>query len=530
MFGKQTTAGGSTGTPSLFGTTAPTAGGFSFGGAPAAGTAAPSGGFSFGQTPTSKPAAAPGGFSFGSTPSQPAQPQATSSFSFGNNATAAPATKPAASGFQFGGTAPASAPSQQPATGFSLGGGAAGGFKFGETPKQPTAPPAPTATAGGSFSFGATPSGTSAAAPVASAAPNVAKPGFSLGGLSAPGIASTAATTQLSQTATSTPASGGLAGGLGGGIKLGGFGAPASTAQSTASAGLKLGTSTTSAPAGGLTLGTSTTSTPGLGGGLKLGGLGTKPLGTGLTLGTPASSAAASSSSGLGLLGAKPTTTTATGIGLGALGAKPTATTAASGPAETMSYRELEECINKWTVELEEQEKSFLHQAAQVNAWDRTLVVNGEKITSLHNDLEKVKADQQRLEHECDYIVAQQRELEDILVPLEEACKTQEGSLYRQHTDIERERTYQMSESIDSQLKRMVQDLKEIIDHMNTSNTSMDQTDPVNQVAKILNAHMNSLQWIDQNTGLVQRKVDEVTRQYEIIKRDQERNVHLAFE
>eukprot|EP00057_Strongylocentrotus_purpuratus_P024702 XP_011679176.1 PREDICTED: nuclear pore glycoprotein p62-like [Strongylocentrotus purpuratus] len=87
-----------------------------------------------------------------------------------------------------------------------------------------------------------------------------------------------------------------------------------------------------------------------------------------------------------------------------------------------------------------------------------------------------------------------------------------------------------MSENIDSQLKRMVQDLKEIIDHMNTSNTTMDQTDPVNQVAKILNAHMNSLQWIDQNTGLVQRKVDEVTRQYEMIKRDQERKVHLAFE
>eukprot|EP00057_Strongylocentrotus_purpuratus_P010022 XP_011664496.1 PREDICTED: nuclear pore glycoprotein p62 [Strongylocentrotus purpuratus] len=106
------------------------------------------------------------------------------------------------------------------------------------------------------------------------------------------------------------------------------------------------------------------------------------------------------------------------------------------------------------------------------------------QITLLHNDLEKVKADQQRLEHECDYIVAQQRELEDILSPLEDACKTQEGSLYRQHTDVERERTYQMSENIDSQLKRMVQDLKEIIDHMNTSNTTMDQTDPVSSFFK----------------------------------------------
>ena len=45
-----------------------------------------------------------------------------------------------------------------------------------------------------------------------------------------------------------------------------------------------------------------------------------------------------------------------------------------------MNYRQLEEAINKWTLELEEQEKIFLQQATQVNAWDRLLVDNGEKV------------------------------------------------------------------------------------------------------------------------------------------------------
>ena len=45
-----------------------------------------------------------------------------------------------------------------------------------------------------------------------------------------------------------------------------------------------------------------------------------------------------------------------------------------------MTYRALEESINKWTMELEEQEKMFLQQATQVNAWDRMLVDNGEKV------------------------------------------------------------------------------------------------------------------------------------------------------
>jgi N-acetylmuramoyl-L-alanine amidase CwlA len=60
-----------------------------------------------------------------------------------------------------------------------------------------------------------------------------------------------------------------------------------------------------------------------------------------------------------------------------------------------MNYRQLEEAINKWTLDLEEQEKIFLNQATQVNAWDRLLVNNGEKIVSLYDAVEKVKLDQQ---------------------------------------------------------------------------------------------------------------------------------------
>uniref|UniRef100_A0ABM0MR93 Nuclear pore glycoprotein p62-like n=1 Tax=Saccoglossus kowalevskii TaxID=10224 RepID=A0ABM0MR93_SACKO len=190
-----------------------------------------------------------------------------------------------------------------------------------------------------------------------------------------------------------------------------------------------------------------------------------------------------------------------------------------------MNYRQLEESINKWTVDLEEQEKVFLTQATQVNAWDRLLIENGEKIKVLHGDVEKVKVDQQRLEHELDFILSQQRELEDMLKPLEESVKTQQSSVYAQHADIEREHTYQMAENIDAQLKRMAQDLKEIIEHVNNMNTSsQDSNDPIQQVAKILNAHMDSLQWVDQNTALLNRKVDEISKQNEIVRKQQERS------
>ena len=72
-----------------------------------------------------------------------------------------------------------------------------------------------------------------------------------------------------------------------------------------------------------------------------------------------------------------------------------TTSSSAAASAASMNYRQLEEGINKWTLELEEQEKVFLNQATQVNAWDRLLMDNGEKIVKLHKSVEKVKHDQQ---------------------------------------------------------------------------------------------------------------------------------------
>ena len=72
-----------------------------------------------------------------------------------------------------------------------------------------------------------------------------------------------------------------------------------------------------------------------------------------------------------------------------------TTSSASAATAASMNYRQLEEAINKWTLELEEQEKVFLNQATQVNAWDRMLMDNGEKIVKLHESVEKVKLDQQ---------------------------------------------------------------------------------------------------------------------------------------
>ena len=418
---------------------------------------------------------------------------ASSGFSFGGGAAVKTTAAPAAStGFSLGGTTPSSS------TGFSLGGTAPpatstaatplAGFSLGGTTAATNA-----ATGGGLGGFGTklgggsltsgTPLGLGTSTAAATAAATSAAPGgFSFGG----GAATTKPTAAVGGTASGFSLAG-AATGAATTTASSGFALPSlGTATSTASKGFSLATSSATTTSSGLSLPTSSTASVGFGG-----------------LAAPA---AASTQASL-------TSTTTT-----------TSSAAATVQASNLSFRQLEENMNKWTLELEEMEKQFLNQSSQVNAWDQLLVKNGEKILSLNDTVSRVRQDQQRLEHELDFVAGQQTELEEALRPLEASISAGSGG----PVDTERERTYQLSENLDAQLKRMSEDLKEVIAHLNLGNRGSDSADPVAQIAKILNAHMDSLQWIDSNAGNIEKQLAQVQRITQIQKRDSER-LHRSF-
>ncbi|XP_055597097.1 nuclear pore glycoprotein p62 [Uranotaenia lowii] len=198
-------------------------------------------------------------------------------------------------------------------------------------------------------------------------------------------------------------------------------------------------------------------------------------------------------------------------------------TQSASASGSQLNFCQLEEFINKWTLELEEQEKLFTNQATQVNAWDKLLLGNGEKIVALNEAVEKVKAEQDAMEQELEFITAQHTELEECIIPLEE-----ELSKISQ-VDIERGQTYSMAETLDSQLKQMSEDLKEVIEHLNESNKYSDPSDPLVQIGKILNAHMNTLQWIESSTSCITTRLDDIGKMHDTLRKDNERSFRLTY-
>ncbi|KAF6288711.1 nucleoporin 62 [Rhinolophus ferrumequinum] len=517
--------------------------GFNFGG-----TGAPTGGFTFGtaKTATTTPAtgfsfstSGTGGFNFGN-PSQPAV--STPSTSLFSITTQAPATQ--TPGFSFGSTTPAAG-----GTGFSLGLNAPK-LNLSSTAATP-APAQP-----GGFGLGSS-TLTNAISSTVTSSQGTGPTGFVFGSTTTSAAPSTTPG-GFSFTGGSTSQSGGTSS-----FSIGSMG---TSAQPTTLAGLSFTPATPAATGVGATqpaAPTPTAATTSAGPTLfaSLASAPTSSTSTGLSFGTPATTAGTSGAGTLSFslkapgaasaaaIATSTATTTSTSTSSFALNLKPLASagissnapstiTAPTGPgaatgvsaSPVMTYAQLESLINKWSLELEDQERHFLQQATQVNAWDRTLIENGEKITSLHREVEKVKLDQKRLDQELDFILSQQKELEDLLSPLEESVKEQSGTVYLQHADEEREKTYKLAENIDAQLKRMAQDLKDVIEHLNTAGGPADTSDPLQQICKILNAHMDSLQWVDQNSALLQRKVEEASRRCEGRRKEQERSFRITFD
>ncbi|XP_050511105.1 nuclear pore glycoprotein p62-like [Diabrotica virgifera virgifera] len=287
---------------------------------------------------------------------------------------------------------------------------------------------------------------------------------------------------------------------------------------------------TTAAAPTGISFGTATTTATTSATGLSFG----TPIGTATTTATTSASglsfglttASSTSSAAPTLLSSTTTSTTSSVSASGALSSTtsaPTFATSSLSSTGTLTFSQLEDSINKWTMDLEEQGKFFINQAKQLNAWDTLLISNGEKILTLNSSIEKVKQQQQQLDQELDFVLAQQKELEELIVPIEKEL------LGIPVTDIDRNQMYQFSEIVDSQLKQMSDDLKEVIEHINEANKEEEASNPLSQISRILNAHMNSLQWIDRSTAQISSHLEQIGKMQDSNRRNHSFNNSMNF-
>ncbi|KAL4075972.1 Nsp1-like C-terminal region-domain-containing protein [Scleroderma citrinum] len=232
----------------------------------------------------------------------------------------------------------------------------------------------------------------------------------------------------------------------------------------------------------------------------------------------------------IGLFGAKPAASTAGSPLVPKEGDKPKDATSASAsvavaPPSVLKGKTIEEIVNKWSSELENQIREFNKFAAEVAVWDRALMENGNNLAALYSHVVAVEKEQTEIDHTLDHIEQQQRDLSATLDAYERSAEeilgNQGGSLRALDTgpaDTERDKNYVLATELHSHLDDLSTSLMQMIDSVNALSLApatnvtapFGGDDPMVQISQILNSHLESLQWIDSAVREVEGKVGEV--------------------
>lgn len=198
-----------------------------------------------------------------------------------------------------------------------------------------------------------------------------------------------------------------------------------------------------------------------------------------------------------------------------------------------------------WQSELDSSVKEFSRQAGEVAAWDRVLLKGGDEISRLMASIAQAEERQGSIDQTLDYVEQQQTELNALLDTYEAQRQDILASAGANRgvdvgvADVEREKTYTLAENLNAQLDDMSRNLVSMIDEVNqlsapsgarTTRTTeatpgalnslrvsardsgAGNDDPITQISAILNAHLGSLKWIDENTASLRDRLESLRR------------------
>ncbi|KAK6756418.1 hypothetical protein RB195_014684 [Necator americanus] len=189
-----------------------------------------------------------------------------------------------------------------------------------------------------------------------------------------------------------------------------------------------------------------------------------------------------------------------------------------------ISFADLSAITQKMTMDLAADERSFLNCLLELNAYDRQLWENMQRITDVESKLVTLEKKQDKMMYDISSISEEQKALDAVVSALEKDlglpdwtdqnhCLPVDG-LSATPGDVKRQQLLQLLVSVDSQIKEADSDLQEIIDqisaiHKSKTAISNSRKYTEDQVAQILKSQMETLIYIDKKTGELDARVDE---------------------
>jgi len=194
----------------------------------------------------------------------------------------------------------------------------------------------------------------------------------------------------------------------------------------------------------------------------------------------------------------------------------------------------LNEIINSWNDKVEELVDRFMSQAALVNRWDRFLYQNERRIESLYTEAQGIHSAHKELEMNLDTALAQQKELDGYLQTLENQLEkyfVSVGDMGSTSADYEREEMYRTATKLASELDTIGTSLRQVVSDIHQMNKPAED-DVVGQIVAILDAHLKSLEYLDETCSQLGKRTQELSLVSDRVEKDTQRLLqgsHLRF-
>jgi nuclear pore complex protein Nup62 len=163
----------------------------------------------------------------------------------------------------------------------------------------------------------------------------------------------------------------------------------------------------------------------------------------------------------------------------------------------------IEEILQMWASELEENVNTFTESARLVQQWDSQLMESFNSIKKLQEDLAIAQQQQSALNRLVETVKINQNDLSILIDQLEkQSTPTTQTSNALSADVLKREESFALAEEIDSALSTLMESLTGTVKSVNTySERGLENRSDMLAIVRILNMHLQTLQWIDRETG-----------------------------
>uniref|UniRef100_A0A0N4ZGD1 Nsp1_C domain-containing protein n=1 Tax=Parastrongyloides trichosuri TaxID=131310 RepID=A0A0N4ZGD1_PARTI len=198
-----------------------------------------------------------------------------------------------------------------------------------------------------------------------------------------------------------------------------------------------------------------------------------------------------------------------------------------------MIYKKFEQHLDRLTIDFMAQEKAFLNNALELNAYDTVLKQNQNNIINVSNELTNLEKDKDVLKYEVELLGQQQRDLDSIVTEMEKSVGLGDWTQNEpigfkpgtslSYCDISRQKIFQLQLNVDVQLKQADDDINEVMDQVyqlmnliepSTSPSKISEDnkkgDVVKDIQQVLVNQIDKIHWVEEQTESLIEKMNKI--------------------